>query len=64
MADLYNWINPKTGKHAPMISEETYNVIMKNADVSSFFVDSLQISDFFFMHEKCDFHVMLQLTNL
>ncbi|RUS89168.1 hypothetical protein EGW08_003047 [Elysia chlorotica] len=32
MADLYNWINPKTGKHSPMISEETYNIIMKNAD--------------------------------
>lgn len=32
MSDLYHWINPKTGKHSPMISEETYNIIMKNAD--------------------------------
>ncbi|BFZ15041.1 hypothetical protein BsWGS_18080 [Bradybaena similaris] len=32
MADLYNWINPKTGQHAPMISEEIYNIIIKNAD--------------------------------
>lgn len=30
MADLYNWINPKTGHHSPMISKETYDVIMKN----------------------------------
>ncbi|BFZ24519.1 hypothetical protein BsWGS_27558 [Bradybaena similaris] len=32
MADLYNWINPKTGKHSPMISKETFDIIMKNAD--------------------------------
>ncbi|KPI41330.1 Ribonucleoside-diphosphate large chain [Cyphellophora attinorum] len=30
--DLYSWINPKTGKPAPMISDETYNSIMKHAD--------------------------------
>lgn len=29
---LYEYINPKTGKHAPMISEETYEIICKNAD--------------------------------
>lgn len=29
---LYDYINPKTGKHAPMISEETYEIISKNAD--------------------------------
>ncbi|XP_059179280.1 ribonucleoside-diphosphate reductase large subunit-like [Physella acuta] len=32
MADLYNWINPKTGKHSPMISEEVHNIIKNNAD--------------------------------
>ncbi|KAH9492643.1 Ribonucleoside-diphosphate reductase large subunit [Bulinus truncatus] len=32
MSDLYNWINSKTGKHSPMISEEVYNIIMKNAE--------------------------------
>lgn len=30
--DLYKWINPKTGKHSPMISKETHEIIMKNAD--------------------------------
>ncbi|KAI8799129.1 ribonucleoside-diphosphate reductase large subunit [Biomphalaria glabrata] len=32
MSDLYKWINPKTGKHSPMISEEVYNIIMNNAE--------------------------------
>ncbi|KAF9352522.1 Ribonucleoside-diphosphate reductase large subunit [Mortierella sp. NVP85] len=30
--DLYTYINPKTGKNASMISEATYNCVMKNAD--------------------------------
>ncbi|VDI48027.1 ribonucleoside-diphosphate reductase subunit M1, partial [Mytilus galloprovincialis] len=30
--DLYKWINPKTGKHSPMISKETHEIIIKNAD--------------------------------
>ncbi|CAO3587383.1 unnamed protein product [Absidia cylindrospora] len=29
---LYTYVNPKTGKLSPMISDETYQVIMKNAD--------------------------------
>ncbi|CAG8481448.1 9987_t:CDS:2 [Diversispora eburnea] len=29
--DLYNYVNPKTGKHAPMISEETYKIVMKHS---------------------------------
>ncbi|KAJ3220819.1 Ribonucleoside-diphosphate reductase large subunit [Clydaea vesicula] len=29
--DLYNWINPKTKKHSPMISESTYAIITENA---------------------------------
>lgn len=32
MADLYNYINPRTGKKAPLLSDETYNVIMANAE--------------------------------
>jgi ribonucleoside-diphosphate reductase alpha chain len=31
MTDLYNYINPRTGKKAPLLSDETYNVIMNNA---------------------------------
>lgn len=32
MADLYNYVNPRTGKKAPLLSDETYNVIMSNAE--------------------------------
>jgi ribonucleoside-diphosphate reductase subunit M1 len=28
--NLYQWVNPKTGKHAPMISEDVYKVVMDN----------------------------------
>ena len=30
--DLYNHINKSTGKHSPLISEETYNIIQANAE--------------------------------
>lgn len=30
--DLYNYVNPKNGKHSPMISDYTYKVIMDHAD--------------------------------
>ena len=32
ISDLYHWVNPKTRKNAPMISDETYDSIMKHAD--------------------------------
>ncbi|MDO9037069.1 MAG: ribonucleoside-diphosphate reductase subunit alpha [Lutibacter sp.] len=32
MADLYNYVNPRTGKKAPLLSDETYKVIMANAE--------------------------------
>ena len=32
MTDLYNYIQPKTGKVSPMISKQTYDTIMKNAE--------------------------------
>jgi ribonucleoside-diphosphate reductase subunit M1 len=31
--DLYSWVNPKTGKHAPMIADDVYKTIMENKDV-------------------------------
>ena len=34
MEQLYTYVHPITKKPAPMISEQTYNIIMKNADVS------------------------------
>ncbi|ORX38500.1 putative ribonucleoside-diphosphate reductase large chain [Kockovaella imperatae] len=30
--DLYEWVNPKTGKHAPMIADEVYKVVMANKE--------------------------------
>lgn len=33
MTDLYNYVNPKNGRHSPLISKETYDIIMANADV-------------------------------
>ncbi|XP_033742673.1 ribonucleoside-diphosphate reductase large subunit-like [Pecten maximus] len=32
MNDLFNWINPKTNKHSPMISPKTHKIIMDNSD--------------------------------
>lgn len=32
MADLYNYVNPRTGKKAPLLSDETYKVIMAHAE--------------------------------
>jgi ribonucleotide reductase alpha subunit len=32
VADLYNYINPKTGKHGPLIAKPVYDIIMKNAE--------------------------------
>lgn len=30
--DLYNYIDPKSGKKAPLISDETYDIVQRNAD--------------------------------
>lgn len=30
--ELYDYINPKTGKHSPMISQETYDIVQKHTD--------------------------------
>ncbi|MFL2603586.1 MAG: ribonucleoside-diphosphate reductase subunit alpha [Flavobacteriaceae bacterium] len=32
MKDLYNYINPRTGKKAPLLSDEVYKIIKKNTD--------------------------------
>ncbi|PTX64155.1 ribonucleoside-diphosphate reductase alpha chain [Kordia periserrulae] len=32
MTDLYEYINPRTGKKAPLLSDEVYKVVMDNAD--------------------------------
>ena len=30
--DLYQWVNPRTGIHSPMISDEVYKIVMDNKD--------------------------------
>src|SRR5210317_894818 len=32
MTDLYEYVNPRTGKKAPLLSDEVYKIIEKNAD--------------------------------
>ncbi|QNJ97707.1 ribonucleoside-diphosphate reductase subunit alpha [Constantimarinum furrinae] len=32
MTDLYTYVNPRTGKKAPLLSDEVYEIIMKHAD--------------------------------
>ncbi|WP_242202987.1 ribonucleoside-diphosphate reductase subunit alpha [Aestuariivivens insulae] len=32
MQDLYTYVNPRTGKDAPLLSDEVYNVIMEHKD--------------------------------
>ncbi len=36
MKDLYNYIDPKTGEKAGLISDETFNLIQKNKDLIGF----------------------------
>lgn len=33
MEDLYNFVNPLNGKHSPMISKDTLDIIMEHKDV-------------------------------
>jgi len=33
MEDLYTYVNPRTGKKAPLLSDETYRIIMDNASL-------------------------------
>jgi hypothetical protein len=35
IADMYNHTNPDLNTHAPIISQETYDVVMANADVNT-----------------------------
>ncbi|KAK1778427.1 ribonucleotide reductase [Copromyces sp. CBS 386.78] len=32
ISDLYNYVNPKTGKHSPMIAKDTYECVMRHKD--------------------------------
>ena len=34
MADLHDYINPKTNKHSPLLADDVHAIIVKNKDVS------------------------------
>ena len=34
MQDLHDWVNPKNGKHSPMIAHGILEIMRENADVS------------------------------
>ena len=48
---MYNHVNPDLNTHAPIISQETYDVVMANADVTFYFNSFL--SDFFYSETQC-----------
>ena len=52
--DLYNYVDPKTAKKAPLISDEVYNIIAKNADV----LDSTIIYDRDFRYDFFGFKTL------
>lgn len=52
--ELYEYINPKTGKHSPMISEEVYQIIQDNADE----LDSLIVFDRDFIYNYFGFKTL------
>ena len=39
IADLRNYVDPESGKHAPLISEEVFDIIMANSDVLDAHID-------------------------
>ena len=52
--DLYEYVDPKTNEKAPLISDEVYSVIMKNADV----LDSTIIYDRDFRYDFFGFKTL------
>ncbi|KAH8080609.1 ribonucleoside-diphosphate reductase large chain [Filobasidium floriforme] len=52
--DLYTWVNPKNGRAAPMISQETYEAIMENKDL----LDSAIIYDRDFQYNYFGFKTL------
>jgi ribonucleoside-diphosphate reductase alpha chain len=54
VTDLYNYIDPKNGQKAPLISDEVYGIISKNADV----LDSTIIYDRDFRYDYFGFKTL------
>uniref|UniRef100_A0A8C2F6A8 Ribonucleoside-diphosphate reductase n=1 Tax=Cyprinus carpio TaxID=7962 RepID=A0A8C2F6A8_CYPCA len=42
MEDLYNYVNPLNGRHSPMVSKETLDIVLANKDVSMMFAERPQ----------------------
>ena len=38
MDDLYNYVNPKTNKHSPMISKKLHEIVTEHKDVRNSFI--------------------------
>src|SRR5258705_3249068 len=56
MKDLYNYVDPRTGKNAPLIAEDVYKVIADNSDV----LDSTIIYDRDFGYDYFGFRTLEQ----
>ena len=56
MEDLYNWTNPKTNKHSPMISKQTLDIIKENAER----LNSAIIYDRDFSYQYFGFKVIME----
>ena len=54
VTDLYNYIDPKNGQKAPLISDEVYEIVQKNADV----LDSTIIYDRDFRYDYFGFRTL------
>ena len=54
MADLYNYVNPKTGKKAPLIADDVIKIIKKNAEL----LDSTIIYDRDFCYDYFGFKTL------
>tara|TARA_Y100000385_G_scaffold181150_1_gene187087 strand:+ start:72 stop:2459 length:2388 start_codon:yes stop_codon:yes gene_type:complete len=54
MVDLYNYVNPKTGKKAPLIADDVIKIIKKNAEV----LDSTIIYDRDFCYDYFGFKTL------
>jgi len=60
MADLFNYFNPATQAQSPMISAETHDIIMKNADQ----LNSAIIYDRDYGYNYFGFKVRFSICNL
>lgn len=54
VTDLYNYINPETGKAAPLIADDVYEIIQKNAE----YLDSQLIYDRDFSYDYFGFKTL------